>query len=63
MGIFPSADDLARKSRPGAAGLVTIFAENRAADLWLEWHGVVPAAVVADDLEPRRRVLAERRFF
>ncbi len=48
---------------PRAAGLVTIFAENGAADLGLERHGVVLAAVVADDLKTCRRVFARRRFF
>ncbi len=49
-------------SSPRAAGFVTVFAEHRAADLWLEWHGVVASAIVADDLKTLRRILARSSF-
>jgi len=49
-------------SSPRAAGFVTIFAEHRAADLWLERHGVVASAMIADDLKTLRSILALRSF-
>lgn len=42
--------------RPRAAGFVTVFAEDRTADLWLKRNRVVLAAIITDDLKPRRCV-------
>lgn len=47
-------------SGPRAAGFVTVFAEHRAPDFWLERHGVVASAVIADDLKTLRSILALR---
>ena len=43
--------------------LKTIFAQNRTPDFRLKRHMVVFAAMVADNIEPRRSVNARRRFF
>ncbi len=45
-------------SGPRTAGFVTIFTEHRAADFWLEGHGVVASAMIADDLKTLRCILA-----
>ena len=47
---------------PRAAGFMTIFAEHRAADLWLEGDGVMPSAVIADDLKPLWCILSGSGF-
>ncbi len=50
-------------SGPGPAGLVAILAEHGAADLWLKRYSVVLAAIIADDLKPRRCVRTKRSLF
>ena len=42
---------------PRAAGFVTVFTEHRAADFWLEGHGIMATAIVADDLKTLWRIL------
>jgi hypothetical protein len=41
---------------------VTILAKDAAAGLWLERHGVVFAAVIADDLKALWRIFGESSF-
>ena len=48
---------------PRAACFVALLTHHRSAHFWLKGHGVMLAAVVANDLEPRRCILAGRGFF
>ena len=48
---------------PRAARLMTIFTQHRPADLWLKWHGIVPTAIVTDDLKTFRSVLTQSGLF
>lgn len=51
---------ISRKPCARPARFVTLLTQHRAADLWLERHSVVFAAVVANDLKPLWRIVAHR---
>lgn len=61
--FVPFVAILLSMSGPRTARFVAIFAEHRAADLWLKRHGIVPSAVVTNDLKTLRCTLAQGSLF